>query len=217
MSQAVQTQEQKKLEKLAQQELIQEVYAQEGLKKAPVKENRKLAVRVLAAAVALSILLVGPIKLSGRHNRVIKEFKNGSTSTQYTIESVYNYIQEAAGYADEMVSKMEAGTVSQEKLDALSSLTRQIKAEKDEGKLVALYNQLIPAADEAYNEYKLKAGGNESSVYRSLDAIKTTQIQINNLPYWQKAAKYNSARGGFPANLMGSVFGIDYVPDKSGH
>ena len=217
MSQAVQQVEEKILEKAAREELVKEVYAQEGLKKPPVKENRKLALSVLAVVVALSILLLGPIKLSARHNKVLKEFKNGVQSS-YMTESVYNYIINAADYADEMESKMVAGIVSREKRDALRSLIKDIKEEKDEKKLVELYNRLMPAARDVYDEYKAAKGeGWDGPVYRSYDAISTTQTQINNQPYWQDAADYNSARGGFPASLMGSIFGIDYVPDKSGH
>ena len=47
MSQAAQQREQKLLEKNAQKQeqkrLLQEVYAQEGLKKPPLKENRSIA------------------------------------------------------------------------------------------------------------------------------------------------------------------------------
>ena len=217
MSQAaVEKQEQKILDKAAQAELVKEVYKQEGLKSAPLKENRKLALSVLAIVVALSLLLIGPMKLNARYNRVISEFKSGSESN-YT-ESVYNYIIKAADYASEMDGKMEAGKVSQEKIDELRQLVSDIKSEKDEKTLIQLYNRLMPTVQTVYDEYKANKGeGWDGAVYRSYDAINTTQTQINNMPYWQDAAAYNNARGGFPASLIGGLFGIDYVPDKSGH
>ncbi|MBR5750811.1 MAG: hypothetical protein IKX84_00350, partial [Clostridia bacterium] len=73
------------VEKQVEKHMDKKAAAQPYAKK-PVNENRRLAVKVLAAAIAVALLVIAPLKLNGYRNRVEKVFKNG-TSTQY-VDSV---------------------------------------------------------------------------------------------------------------------------------
>ena len=217
MSQAAEKREQKLLEKEAQKQeqkqLIQEVYASEGLKKPPLKENRSIAKAVLAIAVALSILVIAPVKLNAKRNSVIKEFKNG-TESKYTV-SVYTLIRDAAAESQKMKSAMQAKIVPQDIMDELQSCINEINSESDPEALTKLNTKLVRLTNEVYETYKNNNGDMTLTGIESGNrAVKTLQEKINNIEYWDSAEDYNSARGSFPGNLLGSIYSIDYVPDK---
>ncbi|MCR4577296.1 MAG: hypothetical protein K5784_05275, partial [Clostridiales bacterium] len=86
MSQAIA----KLAERRQEQKQIQSEITEAAGGKLSASENRPRAKRILALAVALSILALGPLKLNARRSSVIKEFKSG-TETAYT-ESAYNFI-----------------------------------------------------------------------------------------------------------------------------
>lgn len=215
---AVQKQEEKLLKKAEEKELIREVYAAEGRKRPPIQENRSLAKAVLAGVLALCILVIGPIKLSVRRNSALKSFKQ-STESAYD-NSVYKQIRSAAAECRSMLSEImqNEDAYTKEKTDALSAVLDRIDAESDENKLYELYSQMLSQSTGVYNEYAREMGSQASgSVYRRYnDGIQRSVDSINDSAYWKDAASYNNARGGFPASLWGGLYGIDYIPDKTG-
>ncbi|MBQ9409578.1 MAG: hypothetical protein IJU28_09360 [Clostridia bacterium] len=218
MSQAAQQREQKLLEKNAQKQeqkrLLQEVYAQEGLKKPPLKENRSIAKAVLAAVVALSILVIAPLKMNAKRNDVIETLKPASESQ----ESVYKYIKAAARDSQTMLENIPAGTVPEKTLSDLENCIAEItSAGVDADRLTELNAQLVALTKQAYSAAidrvtDEKAKANIEAFYQSVVFHK--QRQIDNQAYWEEAASYNSARESFPGSLLGAVYSIDKVPAK---
>ncbi len=217
MSQAAQEKrEQELMQKAAEKEerkaLVQEVYASEGLKKPPLKENRKIGWAALALALIVGILVISPIKLNGKRNDVIDEFKNGEKK-KYTL-SVQSKIRDAASESQRMKTAMlKDNLVPQAKMDELQSCINKIGQESDPAELVRLNKELVRLTNEVYEIYETN-GGDVSGIGISSGrtAVNNMQSQIANLAYWESASSYNDARGSFPGNLLGSIYGIDYMP-----
>lgn len=215
MSQSAQEKRvQKLLEKEERKQLIKEVYESEGLKQPPIKENRSVAKIVLAVVVALSILVIAPIKMNAKRKDVINTLKPASESQ----ESVYKYIRAATRDSQTMLESIPAGTVPEQTLNALNNCISEITSagvdadrltELNE-ELVALTKQVYTAASSQVTDEKAKA--NIEAYYQSVVFHK--QRQIDTQEYWEEAASYNSARESFPGNLLGAIYSIDTVPAK---
>ena len=179
MSQAAQDKrEQKLLEKTAQKEeqkrLLAEVYASEGLKKPPIKENRKIALIVLAVAVAVAILVIAPMKLSSRRNDVIESLKPASEEQ----ESVYKYIKAAARDARTMLESIPEGTLDAATISELSSCITEItSAGVEADKLVKLNQELVELTEQVYRQANdEKAKSTVEAYYQSVVFHKQRQI-----------------------------------------
>ena len=192
--------------------------SQEQKGKTPVQENRKLAVRILAIAIAISLLLIAPLKLNAYHNRVERVFKNGTTS-EY-VSSVDAFINSSIASAEDLQAAAEATYGATEDSKMLSETIQKLRAAKDPTQRMELYEQMYQYSIRVFNAYKAQyeAGGatlnKGDKVYKDKDNLDSDRIQINNNEYWSRAEKYNKARGGFPASLIGGLFGIDYLPER---
>ena len=186
--------------------------------KTPVQENRKLAVRILAVAIIISLFLIAPLKLNAYHNRVERVFKNGVT-TEY-VSSVDAFINSSIASAEDLQAAAEATYGATEDTAKLAEAIKNLRASKDPNQRVALYEEMYQYAIRVFNAYKAQyeAAGQTLSkgdkVYKDKDNLDSDRIQINNNGYWSQAEKYNKARGGFPASLIGGLFGIDYLPER---
>ena len=224
MSQAMmmqEKQEQKLLEKEAEKQLIKEVYASEGLKQPPVKENRSLAKAVLAIVVALSLVVVAPVKLSVRRNSLMKELQGGKTTSTLGTNSVKGYVRKAASESKKMTDairtalRSDPSLADEDELNKLENLIDRIDNEEDAAKLIVLNKQLVNQTNSVYTAYQGEKGKEDKSgIYSGhRSAVITTQDEMNEeLKYWKKAAAFNTDRSAFPANIMSAIYGIKDLP-----
>ena len=209
------------VEKQVEKHMDKKAAAQPYAKK-PVNENRRLAVKVLAAAIAVALLVIAPLKLNGYRNRVEKVFKNG-TSTQY-VDSVAGYVRQSSSAATDILNTYVARYGETDATRKLVKAIEQLGKASDENEIMRLYEEMYAGANEVYNlyraEYKRDTGkepDKSDKVYKDWDDLYSYYNKdIANNGYWEKAAKYNAARESFPANVIGPLFGIDKMPTKIG-
>ena len=182
---------------------------EETAKKTPISENTTLARRVLAGAIALALLVIGPLKLKSLRNSAVKDLKyNASVTTEYRDDSVGYYVERSVDSAQQILNLVKAGGESA-KADELEKLIKQVR-DADETVLVTLYEELYAKATELYTAY-LK---DDSSAKRYKDNLESYKKTIATNAYWEKADSFNSARNGIPGRLMALIYGIKEVPSK---
>ena len=177
--------------------------------KTALTENTTLARRVLAAAIALSLLVIGPLKLKSLRNSAVKDLKyNSSVTTEYRDDSVGYYVERSVDSAQQILNLVKAGGESA-KADELEKLIKQVRA-ADETEKVTLYDELYAKATELYTAYLR----DDSSAKRYMDNLTSYSKTITTNAYWEKADKFNSARNDIPGRLMALIWGIKEVPSK---
>ena len=210
MSQAIA----KLAERRQEQKQIQSEITEAAGGKLSASENRPRAKRILALAVALSILVLGPLKLNARRSSVIKEFKSG-TETAYT-ESAYNFIMDAKSSAVKLngYAKTAGETDATRALDAAIA---RLDGIDDENELLKAYKSLYAAADTVYKEY-IAASGSDSDTAKEVrywyKNLESTDNSLFNIAYLASAEDFNQDRSAFPAKLLAGITGIKAVPAK---
>ena len=209
------------VEKQVEKHMDKKAAAQPYAKK-PVNENRRLAVKVLAAAIAVALLVIAPLKLNGYRNKVEKVFKNG-TSTQY-VDSVAGYIRQSVSASTDILNTAVSRYGETDATKKLAAAIEQLGKAEDENEIMRLYEEMYAASNQVYNLYRAdykKDTGKEpdksDKVYKDWDDLYSYYNKdIANNKYWELESKYNAARGSFPANVIGPLFGIDKMPAKIG-
>ena len=173
--------------------------------KIPFTENTRLAKRIAAGVVALSILVIGPVKLKGLRNEAMDVFKFG-TSKEYTA-SVYTDLTRAADSANVL-----AGLSGSEKL---KKLAEKLKKEDDPADMLEIFDELKTEADDVYTAFTRTNPG-EAEMRDANGAIKQITSAFNTITsdtFWSYADKFNSARKGFPASLLAMLSGAKKLPE----
>ena len=182
---------------------------EETEKKTVISENTTLARRVLAAAIALSLLVIGPLKLKAMRSSTVKDLKyNSSVTTEYRDDSVGYYVERSVDSAQQILNLVKAGGESA-KADELEKLIKQVRA-ADETEMVKLYEEMYAKATELYTAYLR----DDSSAKRYMDNLTSYSKTIAANAYWENADKFNSARNDIPGRLMALIWGIKEVPSK---
>ena len=182
---------------------------EETEKKTVISENTTLARRVLAAAIALSLLVIGPLKLKAMRSSTVKDLKyNSSVTTEYRDDSVGYYVERSVDSAQQILNLVKAGGESA-KADELEKLIKQVRA-ADETEMVKLYEEMYAKATELYTAYLR----DDSSAKRYMDNLTSYSKTIATNAYWENADKFNSARNDIPGRLMALIWGLKEVPSK---
>ena len=182
---------------------------EETEKKTVISENTTLARRVLAAAIALSLLVIGPLKLKAMRSSTVKDLKyNSSVTTEYRDDSVGYYVERSVDSAQQILNLVKAGGESA-KADELEKLIKQVRA-ADETEMVKLSEDMYATATELYTAYLR----DDSSAKRYMDNLTSYSKTIAANAYWENADKFNSARNDIPGRLMALIWGIKEVPSK---
>ena len=179
--------------------------------KKPAAENLKLGRTVLIIAIIVSLLVIAPVKLSGKRASVMKVFKNG-TEKEYTV-SVYHDIMLTADYASDLVNIADAAKgADKDDVKQLRKLVEDIQTEDDEQKLLALFAELVAVSDKVYQQY---ANMNNVS-YEAETAhnnINNKMRTVTNDSFWGTAREFNAMRNAFPARILAWFANIDEVPE----
>lgn len=180
--------------------------------KKPAAENLKLGRTVLIAAIIVALIVIGPMKLSGKRASTMKVFKNG-TEKEYTV-SVYNDIMECANSSATLAGIAEAAKgVDKDDVKELSKLSKELLKEEDEDDMLELFTELVELGNRVYSQYESKNTVSKDAE-KAIRNINNARNTVQNDAYWQYADKFNSTRNAFPARILAWLTGIDEVPDK---
>ena len=176
--------------------------------KTPISENTSLAKKVAAGVIALSILVIGPVKLNGIYSKTYNVFKSGEPGKSYAA-SVCTALEKAADAGN----KLSLAVNDSE----LGKLAEKLKNEDDPEDMLELFSKLKVRADSSYYEYmaahpELKDKGSDAELlYKE---VESWQRAIIGDVYWRYAADYSSERSGFPASLLAMLGGAHKLPDR---
>lgn len=172
-------------------------------KKVDIKENTSLAKKIAAGVIALSILVIGPVKLGNLRSEAVHMFNYGTEDDHG--QTMYKYIHDSAA---------AAVTIADTAGDAeLKKAASKLLNEKDPSDMVEEFNAMYIMAKTTYLAYTSAHPGDTSlsAVYNTIESANRT---IGYSAYWEAAEEYNSARGGFPANIMALYSGQGKLPGK---
>lgn len=187
-----------------------------GLEKAlpaPLR-TQAAAVALCAVMVLASVLGLGGAKLSARYEQAAGAFTAGVAADDgYTMWDELNTRANTA--ANILTSAGNAGA-EQGYIDAASAALTAFEAALDKGDVSELYaaNQTLTAAvDQLYADLQAK-----SATPTSMGAVQAQYSQFNSagntlnyLSYNEIAARYNAEARGFPAGLIGALWGVQEV------
>lgn len=178
--------------------------------KTALTENTTLARRVLAAAIALSLLVIGPLKLSSYRSNMVEQLKyNALAENGHNDDSVGYYVDSSMKAAENILNLARADGESAD-ADKLEKLIKQMRDTKDESEYMDLYYEMYSLSTKLYTAYLR----DDSSARKQKDNLDSYYKTISNNAYWQMADSFNSARNGIPGRLMALIWGIKEVPSK---
>ena len=188
--------------------------------KAPVAENRKLALTVLVIAVAVVLLVLGPARLKSERHDLEDRF--GTSSTKVYVESIYSYVREAGHEAEILAGIGEARLSDPKQARKLGEYARMATDSKDPNDMVKGFHALVQTANAVYtqleNEYPDKDDSQMKDAKACLANINSANYAVehspNIEPYWQKARDFNRKLDGFPASFMAWLGGVDEMPEQ---
>lgn len=181
--------------------------------KAALSENMNLARAALALALIVSLVVMGPAKLSGLRKDAQRAFRSG-VSDKY-VASVYNDIRTAADNADTLagICGLTLGE-SHEGVKALSSLAAEIRDTDDEQTLLKDFKALKSETESVYTAFTDREtdANRIDQAKRCYHNITSAYTTVGNDSYFALADDFNRTISAFPANLMAGMRGLDKLP-----
>lgn len=178
-----------------------------------LSENMNLARAALALALIVSLVVMGPAKLSGLRKDAQRAFRSG-VSDKY-VASVYNDIRTAADNADTLagICRLTLGE-SHEGVKALSSLAAEIRDTDDEKTLLKDFQALKSETEGVYTAFidKETDANRIDQAKRCYHNITSAYTTVGNDSYFALADDFNRTISAFPANLMAGMRGLDKLP-----
>ena len=181
--------------------------------KTAFSENMNLARAALAAALIVSLFVMGPAKLSGLRKDAQRAFRSG-VSDKY-VASVYNDIRTAADSADTLagVCGLTLGA-DDEGVKTLSSIAADIRETDDEETMLRRFKALKSETERVYTAFTDKEtdANRIDQAKRCYYNITSAYATVGNDSYFALADDYNRTISAFPANLMAGMRGLDKLP-----
>lgn len=178
----------------------------------PIKENLRLAKIVLIACIAFSIVVIGPMKLSGVRKDAMDVFRNGTEKG--IVVSVYTDLVAAAESANRL-SNIASSYLGENHSDVrrLKESAEKILSTSDADKMLSAFSGMSLAAENVTSALDGKLTEKEEREVRSLFAnIDSYSSTIKRDKYFTLANDFNGKRSAFPAVIFAGLFGIDTLP-----
>ena len=181
--------------------------------KTAFSENMNIARAALAAALIVSLFVMGPAKLSGLRKDAQRAFRSGVSDK--SVASVYNDIRTAADSADTLagVCGLTLGA-DDEGVKTLSSIAADIRETDDEETMLRRFKALKSETERVYTAFTDKEtdANRIDQAKRCYYNITSAHTTVGNDSYFALADDYNRAISAFPANLMAGMRGLDKLP-----
>ena len=182
----------------------------------PVRK-RPLANIVLGVAILVSVLGIGGAQLKGRQSTVLAQYTAAVDDFNHSIPN------DLAALADASASFINiAGTACGEDAvqEARTALEAWNAAGNDPTSQYIAEHRLYSAIDGVYNTYVREfdlSPDAKDRLEKLYDTVVSTQAVLDREgnTYNAAARDYNAMAGGFPANLVGALWGAGSVPEFS--
>ena len=195
-----------------------------GLEKAlpaPLKQQAAAALLALVI-VAGSVVGIGGAKLRGRYNEAKSWYSVGvAADNGYTLsEELTERAFTAANVITSALNTQGLGSDSPEVTQAQQALEQfedcQAQLDEGEGSMHAMYEAnaaLDSAIDQLYAKMQELAEDplNMGAVQTQYGRFNSAGTILGSLHYNEEVTRYQGETGGFPANLLGALFGIEEV------
>lgn len=173
-----------------------------------IKENRPLAWTVLAAVVIGCTLTSGGIGLAREKSQVQKQFFAASESISADLAELADNAYVMLGIAKRYADFDEALTErTQQAIDGL----REAMDSGSIGEMYQAKRTLTDCVEDLYTAGgQVTMQGSDGDDFRyKYKNFNSASLRISHDPYNDAAAQFNELRGGFPAELIGGVCGVD--------
>lgn len=175
----------------------------------PIKENRKLALAVLAVCVLISVFAFGGIALGREHGKVETVYTTGALNDGLSVKT---FLTERGTEALKLAA-IGAVYLGEDDADvkALQEAAEQINEATGIAERLAFSRNIENAQSMVYEKLQ-KAGLSDEDAreVRVYDRNITSAGQkMANDVFFENAASFNKTLRGFPANLISGLTGIE--------
>ena len=187
-----------------------------------LKENRKLAFIVLAAAIIISIGVMGPVSLMRSHSKAAELFMQGDNremilrcAEQGALLGQMSDVYLADAAIDQYASAQTASALRAGDYTALpatlQSLSADLKAATDPNTCLAILIELNTAVEKTYTGLEMLDIADDD--FRNIklsyyDYKGALDILSREETYAEAAARFNKQAKGFPAGLFCDILNI---------
>lgn len=173
-----------------------------------ITENRALALALCVVCALVSIFGIGGMKLKGKYDDVAAYFVEGEDE-RHNMEA---YLDRCSEYADDLANAAKKYLIYDEEIDAVLEYSDELNVEYGHsGSRYANYVQLTEAVEELYTQLEIAGSYEEPDVMLAYGDYQSAADLIKRDDYHSKARAYNDLASGFPASLIASVWGVDWV------
>lgn len=171
-------------------------------------ENRRIGLIVLVVCVLVSVCVLGPLGLASERKDLVKVFTNGSVSAAGTRASMDAYLDKCSESAGLLAESAKALLKDSTQAEAVLEAASALEATDGPDGRYSLYRELVAAVEALYSDLTKAGASEEPQVLLSYGDFKGACDRLERDDYHAQAQQFNADLSSFPANLLGSLFGI---------
>ena len=187
-----------------------------GLEKAlPAPLRTRAVAGVLCAVMVLAAVFgLGGAKLSAKYRKTAETFTVGVAADNGY--SMWEELNSRANYTANIITSAVNDGAEAGYVDAARQALSAFEAALEQGDVSELYAAnltLTAAVDQLYADLQAKSATpmNMGAVQTQYSKFNSAGNVLNNLSYNDAVAQYNDEAGGFPAGLIGALWGVQEV------
>jgi len=171
-------------------------------------ENRRIAWVVLVVCILCSIVLLGGGGLSAARKDAEVMFLSGeyATGVRYSMDA---YLDNSSASARMLAETARLHLDDEAAIDAVFTAADALEESDDINARYPLYKDLSASVESLYAQLIAAGAEEETDVLISYGDFKGAADRMERDPYHELAQKFNKDLSSFPANLIGSLFGVE--------
>ncbi len=171
-------------------------------------ENRRIALIVLVVCILCSIVLLGGGGLSAARKDAEEMFLIGeyATGVRYSMDA---YLDTSSASARMLAETAKLHLTDEDAIDAVFAAADALEESDDINDRYPLYKDLASAVESLYTQLIAAGAEEDTDVLISYGDFKGAADRMERDPYHELARNFNEDLSSFPANLLGSLFGVE--------